>query len=519
MRLRNLPFTFALTASVASAQLLDSNGYADFNAVTSAFYVGQGSNASGSETVSSDGASVTLDGNQWRVYPISSGYTVTSDTLLVVTVDSSDVGEVIGVSLDIDNTAVNNQCLFFFGGSQMTSSFTSYNWPISPEYTVGTGSYTYTIPVGTYFTGTVNYLGLFADDDSAPMSANVTFSNIRLHEPSSGGGDPGDPGGDTSADDLYVEGIARVDGGLHLVSEGVYIYPDTATYDADGEPSLSIDSTGSVTTNSQIGATHSSFLETEEDRIIYFRWVDTLDVQIDDPNNSGGAVLDNQVNYIEFDDVRVWGSITVTVTGNWFYGLNVGKIQKSFAIGRNEGWINTNYGEWLDYAQGPIVERFKIGSATSESGKLRIPIYAVENSKNEISVYVEGHISVGNPTYSFDPYETISMTGWEIDTKNELAEETIQLDGPLLIGDYEHSLETSATAGTIYFDASASDFKGYDGTAWKSFTSEGSGPADSATQLIQPGTSDQKLYVDPSTGVVLLSAAQGDISMGSFGTN
>ncbi|MEM1221981.1 MAG: hypothetical protein AAGH40_04400 [Verrucomicrobiota bacterium] len=250
MRLRNLPFTFALTVSAASAQLLDSNGYADFNAVTSAPYQGQHTNASGSETVSSDGTSVTLVGNQWRVYPISSGYTVTSDTELVVTVDSSDVAEVIGISLDVDNTAANNQCLFFFGGSQL-NSFSAYRWLITPEYTVGTGTYTYTIPVGTYFTGTVNYLGLIADDDSVPMSANVTFSNIRLHEPSSGGTGGGTggggTGGGTSADDLYVEGIARVDGGLHLVSEGVYIYPDTATYDANGQPSLTVSSDGTVT--------------------------------------------------------------------------------------------------------------------------------------------------------------------------------------------------------------------------------------------------------------------------------
>ncbi|MEM7791766.1 MAG: hypothetical protein AAF546_10220 [Verrucomicrobiota bacterium] len=76
---------------------------------------------------------------------------------------------------------------------------------------------------------------------------------------------------------------------------------------------------------------------------------------------------------------------------------------------------------------------------------------------------------------------------------------------------------TDETAGAIRFDG---DFWGYknDTEEWVSLTSGSGGSSSPATNLVQPGTSDQKIYVDAS-GAVLLSEAQGDISMGSFGVN
>ena len=131
-------------------------------------------------TVSGNGSSATITGNVWKKFPLS--YTVTSQTMLTVTVNAPNAGEIIGVSLDNDNLATTGRRAFLFGGSQYgTSSFNDWSWSINPVYTSGSGAVTYLIPVGSYFTGSVNHLGLIGDSD-ASGSANVTYSAVRIYE-------------------------------------------------------------------------------------------------------------------------------------------------------------------------------------------------------------------------------------------------------------------------------------------------------------------------------------------------
>ncbi len=131
-------------------------------------------------TVSGNGSSATITGNVWKKFPLS--YTVTSQTMLAVTVNAPNAGEIIGVSLDNDNLATTGRRAFLFGGSQYgTSSFNDWSWSINPVYTSGSGAVTYLIPVGSYFTGSVNHLGLIGDSD-ASGSANVTYSAVRIYE-------------------------------------------------------------------------------------------------------------------------------------------------------------------------------------------------------------------------------------------------------------------------------------------------------------------------------------------------
>ncbi|MBC2603914.1 hypothetical protein [Puniceicoccus vermicola] len=91
-------------------------------------------------------------------------------------------------------------------------------------------------------------------------------------------------------------------------------------------------------------------------------------------------------------------------------------------------------------------------------------------------------------------------------------DETVQINGALLVGDYDNFQTATPSPGAIRFDSSATDFEGYDGTEWKSLTQGDGGTAIAASELVVPGTSDVKLSVNAS-GAVLLSEAQGDIPM------
>lgn len=136
-----------------------------------------------SVSLSGGGKVVTLAGNAWKIAPFT--YNVKPTTILEVTLASSDMGEIVGISLDSDTSPLNQdgagkKRLFTFGGSGQGDR----NWrvKISPLLSSGDAPRTYQIPVGTHLTGSVSQLGIFADDDE-DGSAVVSFSAIRLYEP------------------------------------------------------------------------------------------------------------------------------------------------------------------------------------------------------------------------------------------------------------------------------------------------------------------------------------------------
>lgn len=77
---------------------------------------------------------------------------------------------------------------------------------------------------------------------------------------------------------------------------------------------------------------------------------------------------------------------------------------------------------------------------------------------NALTVLKNGRIALGTHT---------SMTDLQTN------EETVQIQGPVLLGDYVDILTAIPAAGAIRYDATNNDFEGYDGTAWKSLTRGG----------------------------------------------
>lgn len=133
-----------------------------------------------SATVSTGGKSVTITGNVWKKHPFS--YSVGPNTVMEVSVNASDAGEFMGITLDTDNTATNARRGFRFGGSTVADpAHDTWSWRVNPTYVAGSGLARYVIPVGSYFTGSVSYIGFVGDDD-ANGSTNATFSNIWVYE-------------------------------------------------------------------------------------------------------------------------------------------------------------------------------------------------------------------------------------------------------------------------------------------------------------------------------------------------
>lgn len=107
--------------------------------------------------------------------------------------------------------------------------------------------------------------------------------------------------------------------------------------------------------------------------------------------------------------------------------------------------------------------------------------------------------------------------------------EKLHIDGAIALGD-----TTTNTEGAIRYDGT--DFEGYKDGGWVSLTSGGTGPAGSASTLVdgsnhpivEVSTDGSEVTITPagdtapamtfsSGGVVTLATAQGDISMGAFG--
>ena len=143
----------------------------DFDGYSFTSY-GSGQDQSGGVTVQNNGYSLNFTGNTWK--KISFPYTVSANSMLEFDVSGLDMGEIVAIGFDSDQTFDSKQ--FQIGGSDPNSSFTQLAY-----CSAGSGTSHYSIPVGTYYTGSMNYL-VFIIDDDANASSNVTFSNVDVYE-------------------------------------------------------------------------------------------------------------------------------------------------------------------------------------------------------------------------------------------------------------------------------------------------------------------------------------------------
>ncbi|MCB0855821.1 MAG: T9SS type A sorting domain-containing protein, partial [Bacteroidetes bacterium] len=149
----------------------------DFNSYTINAY-GAGQDA-GSSAVQDGGATLFIQNNAWK--SISYNYTVTANTVIEFDFSSTLQGEIHGIGFDSDD-AISSNLTFKVHGTQ--------NWGITnyDNYS-GSGWTTYTIPVGSFYTGTFNRLVFVADHDVSPFNGNAWFRNVKIYEGSCGSSD------------------------------------------------------------------------------------------------------------------------------------------------------------------------------------------------------------------------------------------------------------------------------------------------------------------------------------------
>jgi len=186
----------------------------------------------GAATVVNGGTGVRLTGNPWKALAID--YDVTADTMLELTLEAADAGELTGLLADVDRQWVWNgeraPVEIRLAGSQDVSgtAWVDLGGQFSPP-----GPVTIEIALGDYHQGPMSYLALIADDD-ADASSDVTFSDIRIYE----AGAPVDSDGDglTDAEEQSLgtnPNNADTDG--DGIDDGVEVGSISSPNDADGD--------------------------------------------------------------------------------------------------------------------------------------------------------------------------------------------------------------------------------------------------------------------------------------------
>lgn len=122
-----------------------------------------------------NGAGRALFNNAWK--SIALNYTVTSNTVIEFEFGSTVQGEIHGIGFDSDS-GISSGFTFQLYGTQ--------NWGNRDfDYTSVGNWQSFTIPVGSYYTGSFNRLFFVDDHDNSPSNGNSYFRNIKIYEGSS----------------------------------------------------------------------------------------------------------------------------------------------------------------------------------------------------------------------------------------------------------------------------------------------------------------------------------------------
>ncbi len=128
-----------------------------------------------------NGNEIVLTDNAWKAIPLN--YTITANTYLNFEFRATEEGEEHSIGLDSDLSIANETGRRFrlYGtqpGSDWIPDFNNYN---------GSGDYVrYSIPIGEYYTGNMNYLFFVMDNDANPSLGDSHFRNITLVEDANG---------------------------------------------------------------------------------------------------------------------------------------------------------------------------------------------------------------------------------------------------------------------------------------------------------------------------------------------
>ncbi|WP_271766084.1 M36 family metallopeptidase [Aquimarina algiphila] len=131
--------------------------------------------SAGNFSIVNGGAGLSMQNNTWKYIPLN--YTVTTNTVIEFEFSSAAQGEIHGIGFENDNTLTQTQ-YFKVHGTQ------NYGVTNFDNYTSGTR--TYVIPVGDFYTGAMDRLVFINDNDAGSGNSSI-FSNVKIYEGSCGG--------------------------------------------------------------------------------------------------------------------------------------------------------------------------------------------------------------------------------------------------------------------------------------------------------------------------------------------
>ncbi|WP_234859178.1 trypsin-like peptidase domain-containing protein [Aquimarina aquimarini] len=129
----------------------------------------------GNFSIQNGGNSLSLQNNTWKY--ISMNYNVTANTVIEFQFSSSSQGEIHAVGFENDNSLTPSRYFRVYGTQNYgVGNFDNYS---------GSGTKTYRIPVGNFYTGAMNRLVFINDNDVGSGNSSI-FSNVKIYEGSCG---------------------------------------------------------------------------------------------------------------------------------------------------------------------------------------------------------------------------------------------------------------------------------------------------------------------------------------------
>jgi len=145
----------------------------NFNNFTIASFSNQDN--AGNFSVASGGDALSLTNNTWK--HINLNYNVTANTVIEFDFSSTSQGEIHAVGFENNNTLTSSR-YFKVHGTQ--------NYGVTNFDNYSSGTTTYVIPVGNFYTGSMDRL-VFINDNDGGSGNNSVFSNVKIYEGSCNG--------------------------------------------------------------------------------------------------------------------------------------------------------------------------------------------------------------------------------------------------------------------------------------------------------------------------------------------
>ena len=161
---------------------------------------------------------LVLSNNAWKYMNLN--YTVTANTVIQFDFGSTIEGEIHGIGFETDNSLSSN-LVFKVHGTQNWGITDFDNYPSNDQWV------TYSIDVGSYYTGASDRLLFLADHDAGPGNGNSFFRNIVIFEDANANGICDDS--EFIVQNISAEEMLPIQGNTSTEGIDVVLYPNPVT--------------------------------------------------------------------------------------------------------------------------------------------------------------------------------------------------------------------------------------------------------------------------------------------------